>query len=298
MNKKLIMFITAVVFTLFIPLCVSARPEIRVHVNGVLIELDQPPVIIEGRTLVPTRGVFEAMGFNVEWDYRTQTVYLFHSNGSEVTITIGRYHLVMNDVATSMEVPAQIINGRTMIPLRTLAKRFDAIVEWDEEQGIVNIHDYRVLPPIASDFVSFSFSHEAFTFFVVSETGEIEQTEFEVLFFLDFILGTWFTLNGFIEDRPIRLRIPFSANVGTIGRKQLPYPTPEDNDFEIYFSRSHPSSAAFEAFINGENALLLHESLERTLRGLYYFGELKLIFVDEEDIYALREYHGMLNIGE
>jgi len=40
-------------------------------------ELDTPPMIINGRTLVPARAAAEAFDYNVEWDEATRTVYIY-----------------------------------------------------------------------------------------------------------------------------------------------------------------------------------------------------------------------------
>jgi len=47
---------------------------ISVKINGVQQEYDQPPVIISGRTYVPLRGIFEALGASVGWDDKLKTI--------------------------------------------------------------------------------------------------------------------------------------------------------------------------------------------------------------------------------
>ena len=46
------------------------------YVNGALKTLNVPPVIIEGRTLVPVRFIATALGANVEWNSKTNTVVI------------------------------------------------------------------------------------------------------------------------------------------------------------------------------------------------------------------------------
>lgn len=112
---------------------------IRVWLNGQEISFpDQSPVIVNGRTLVPARGVFEAMGFTVDWDGDTSTVTL-NDGRTDIVIPIGRsYFIIIRDVNTfdlaetviALEVPAQIIGGRTMIPLRAISEAVGAEVDW------------------------------------------------------------------------------------------------------------------------------------------------------------------------
>jgi hypothetical protein len=64
--------------------------------------------------------------------------------------------------------------------------------------------------------------------------------------------------------------------VGMIsGWMQIPYPTPPDNYFVLYLSHSEQLSA----HISGEHGTALLESLERTMRGLFYFGEFSVNLV-------------------
>ena len=62
---------------IFAPGSIHAADEISVTIEGVRVNFtDQQPAIIGGRTLVPLRGVFEALGFDVEWSSLLRTAYL------------------------------------------------------------------------------------------------------------------------------------------------------------------------------------------------------------------------------
>ncbi len=103
---------------------------------------DQEPVIVDGRTLVPVRGLFENSFFNctVEWDEETRTAII--SNGIDVIeIPIGVNVIYKNNESITIDVPAQIINDRTMLPLRAISEAFGLIVEWDEETRTVLINE-------------------------------------------------------------------------------------------------------------------------------------------------------------
>lgn len=120
----------------------TAKPkknnECSVVVNGKSIMFDQPPIIVDGRTLVPIRAVIEEMGGNVDWDASTKTVTL--SLGTNIIkLTIGSATAYLNDVAETLDVAPQIINGRTLLPIRFIAEGFDFDVNWDGDNKIVNI---------------------------------------------------------------------------------------------------------------------------------------------------------------
>ena len=104
--------------------------NIRVFVDGVQLVFDQPPIIQNGRTLVPLRGIFEALGAHVTWDGPTQTVTAIKP-GVVISLRIGSNILVRNNVNITLDVPAQILNGRTLVPVRAIAESFGADVLWD-----------------------------------------------------------------------------------------------------------------------------------------------------------------------
>jgi hypothetical protein len=102
---------------------------IRVTVDGErVIFTDQVPVIVDGRTLVPVRGVFEHLGFDVDWQTPTATL----SGGAYViVISIGSADFTTNAAPHTLDVPAQLIGGRTMLPIRAVSESVGHSVEWD-----------------------------------------------------------------------------------------------------------------------------------------------------------------------
>ena len=113
---------------------------VTVELNGEPIYFkDQQPVIQNGRTLVPVRGVFEHLGFSVAWDPAVGRITL--KNGEYIiAIKVGESAFTVNDQAIDLDVPAQIINDRTMLPFRFLLESVGYSVEWDGERKIVMIY--------------------------------------------------------------------------------------------------------------------------------------------------------------
>lgn len=109
----------------------NVQPTIRVTVNGEEVSFsDQTPVLVNDRTMVPARGVFEKLGLSVGWDAATQTVTV--TGGAEtVRLSIGDSALYVGDEVRTMDVPAQIIGDRTMLPLRAVSTALGAEVSWD-----------------------------------------------------------------------------------------------------------------------------------------------------------------------
>ncbi|MCL2578313.1 MAG: stalk domain-containing protein [Defluviitaleaceae bacterium] len=136
--KKLFAF--AIAFALTFGLIVFAAPdsgEVQVTVDGEYVEFqDQDPVIIDGRTLVPVRGVFEALGFEVGWDSTSRTVLMWRADYF-LQIRIDQYIFTTNGEEFELDVPAQIINGRTLVPIRFPLESIGVFIDWREDERMV-----------------------------------------------------------------------------------------------------------------------------------------------------------------
>lgn len=104
-----------------------------------VVTLDVPAQVVNDRTLVPLRAIFEALGATVEWDENIKTVT---SVKDDITIklTIGSDKLYKNGEETVLDVPAQVINDRTLVPVRAVSEGFGCLVEWIAESEQVMIH--------------------------------------------------------------------------------------------------------------------------------------------------------------
>lgn len=103
-----------------------------VIVNGKQLEFDVNPVIKDGRTLVPLRDIFENLGATVEWDSKTRTITA-KSGENEVVLTIGSKTAAINGTEIDLETPPQIINGKTLVPLRFVSEALGANVTWNDK---------------------------------------------------------------------------------------------------------------------------------------------------------------------
>lgn len=112
----------------------------RVVVNGTELVFDVPPVIENGRTLVPMRAIFEALGAAIYWDAETRTVSAGRGEVA-LAIQIGNPLANINNEGYIMDVPAKIIDGRTMVPLRFVSQALGADVQWDPATYTATITD-------------------------------------------------------------------------------------------------------------------------------------------------------------
>lgn len=120
---------------------VNNSGDILVTVNGkFLVFVDQKPVIVGDRTLVPLRAIFETLGADVGWDDLTKTVTA-NRDDLTVSLAIGSDKLYVNGAEKIIDVPAQIINSRTMVPIRAIAESFGCKVDWNDKNKSVIITD-------------------------------------------------------------------------------------------------------------------------------------------------------------
>jgi alpha-tubulin suppressor-like RCC1 family protein len=104
---------------------------IKVKLDGTILLFDQPPVLINTKTMVPLRKIFEALGASIDWNAKTQTVTAT-SGDTVVKLTIGDTKGYVNNVAVPLEQPAAIVNEKTLVPVRFIGESFGAKVDWDE----------------------------------------------------------------------------------------------------------------------------------------------------------------------
>ena len=141
MTKKLLAIVLALIIAAaFLTHAVQASGEIRVVVDGIPMRTDVSPINVEGRVLVPLRSIFEALGAEVTWNQSTQTATAVKDNIT-VTIKIGDSFLMRNGQRIPLDVPAQLVNNRTLIPARAVAEAFGATVNWDASTRTVIITD-------------------------------------------------------------------------------------------------------------------------------------------------------------
>jgi YVTN family beta-propeller protein len=111
-------------------------------VNGVRKEIDPgngtKPVLVDGRTLIPIRALIETMGGKVGWDGNEQKVTI-ELGSDKVELRINQKTAIVNGVQKELDVPAQLINSRTMLPLRFVIENLGCTVQWDGAEQLITI---------------------------------------------------------------------------------------------------------------------------------------------------------------
>jgi len=132
--------------------------ETTYRVNGEESEMDFAPFIEEGRTFVPIWFVARGFGLEADWGPKeglTEWVKLF-AEDTEITITIDEKEITVIEIVgiegdekrtIESDVPAQIVNGRTVLPLRAVGEILGAEFDWGPRKEL-------------TEWVNFSYEEE------------------------------------------------------------------------------------------------------------------------------------------
>lgn len=104
--------------------------NIKLEPQNRYVYSDVEPFIQNGRTLVPMRAIFEALEANVSWDDATATA-TGEKDGTVVKITRDSDTAYVNGKEYKLDAPAQIKDGRFVVPVRFIAESFGVTVDWD-----------------------------------------------------------------------------------------------------------------------------------------------------------------------
>jgi len=112
----------------------------NVVLNGNKLAFNVPPIVESGRTLVPLRTIFESLGATVTWDEDSQTVTAIKGTNT-IKLQIGSYTATINGKPMELSVPGEVVNGRTLVPLRFVSEAMGCKVDWVEATQTVVITD-------------------------------------------------------------------------------------------------------------------------------------------------------------
>lgn len=136
MSKWIYPFCLLLVLGLVIPAAAEAAEPIQLMVEGEGIEPDVPPMIAEGRTLVPLRVISENLGAKVTWLSETKKIEIT-KNGTMIELTPGSKRVTVNGRQGKMDVAPMVKNGRTLVPIRYISEWLGASVGWDDKNRTV-----------------------------------------------------------------------------------------------------------------------------------------------------------------
>jgi len=129
----------------------ESRDDVRISFNGSVIAARGQ--IVDDRTLVPVRGVFNEMGFAVKWSEEERTAYLWNS-GHKIALPADSDSFTVDGKSVAPDVPQTIIDDSLYLPLRAISEAVGADVEWDGSSRTAVIEKQPQLPESADGTVS------------------------------------------------------------------------------------------------------------------------------------------------
>lgn len=143
MKKRLLSAVITAAMLISPISAVSAEDTaVDVLLNGEYVEFaDQAPANIDGRVLVPVRAVVEKMGATVDWNEQAKQVEV-KKDDVNIVLTVNEPSISVNGTQKALDTAPQVINGRTMLPIRAVAEELGATVGWDSAANSVVIVDW------------------------------------------------------------------------------------------------------------------------------------------------------------
>ncbi|MGI6129034.1 MAG: stalk domain-containing protein [bacterium] len=135
---------------------IHAAAPVTVRLNGVPISFDVSPVIENGRTLVPFRAIGEALGVQVHWDNANRRVIAEKGN-LLIELPVNQTTANVSGQNVTLDVPATIRQGRTLVPLRFFSQAFGAAVHWNDSSRTVTINTGPQTAYILGYYYSYSY---------------------------------------------------------------------------------------------------------------------------------------------
>lgn len=150
MNKKIFLLITILIMLFTV---VYAANPITVQLNGEYIDFTDEngnvvnPEMINNRTMVPMRKIFEVVGAEVEWDGEERKITATTEEkiiNLQINNTTASVQDKVTDEVTEITLDAApvILNNRTLVPVRFIAESLEKQVGWDNENRCVIVIDY------------------------------------------------------------------------------------------------------------------------------------------------------------
>lgn len=136
---KKLLSVLMVLTTVFTSSVFANDVKVQYNFEEVVFE-NQGAVIIENRTLIPLRGVFDKMGYEITWEPNTKTA-TFTKGETVIEVTANTSIYKVNGEEKTMDVWAQIINSSMLVPLRAIGEATGATVDWQAETKTAIINE-------------------------------------------------------------------------------------------------------------------------------------------------------------
>ena len=119
---------------------VNSQTAPRLVLNGQPFRTQVEPITQNGRVLVPLREIFEGLGARVNYNDVNRTITA-RRRGTVIRMELGSRRAEINGERVRLDVPATVVDGSTMVPLRFVSEALGAVVNYNPNRGVIRIND-------------------------------------------------------------------------------------------------------------------------------------------------------------
>ncbi|WFD10335.1 stalk domain-containing protein [Tepidibacter hydrothermalis] len=119
---------------------ISVLPVENIISEDLNMKFDTPPVIKYGRTLIPVRAISEGLGADVKWNAEDKKV-IITKDDVEIILSLEDGKAYVNGEEKEIDVPAEIMSNRTIVPLRFIAENLGLDVDYDKETETIELEE-------------------------------------------------------------------------------------------------------------------------------------------------------------
>ena len=145
MKKKIVSFLLALTVITGASVFAAGNASItlkigenHMNVGGKTVNLDVPATIINDRTMVPLRALFEAINASVNYDNETRTIFI-RKDDTIIVMQVGQAAMFINGTKKEIDAPSVIVKDRTLVPLRAISESLGRQVDYDGNTKTVTV---------------------------------------------------------------------------------------------------------------------------------------------------------------
>lgn len=120
--------------------CISMKIGSAVALQGFdRHKLSAPPMLLNGTTMIPVRDVVELLGGSIAWNAETQRINISY-HYKTISMTVGSKIAYISGIPTPLQQAPVLIDGFTMVPLRSVVDGLGCSVNWIDTQQNIYIY--------------------------------------------------------------------------------------------------------------------------------------------------------------
>ena len=232
----------------------QVNDDVRVTIDGRQIRFDQPPILVDGRVKVPFRTIFEELGVEVIYVQQTHSIIAFKDD-IVITHNIGSDVFNKNNVNYQFDTRSEVVNGRTLVPIRAVSELLGAEVSWNN-----NTRTVAIISPSQVNRLDFTINYPRGSYAQV--LTEIHRDNNNIYYYHDasanditvqFTNGRSYTLKAALESGLVTIAEVQRAGLNVITQ-------PMETRFTINYPRGNYAQVLTEIHRDNNNIYYYHDA--------------------------------------